>query len=97
MAFLARLDGRPVGAGLYTTPFDGLTEVTGLATSKPFRRRGIATALTALAVQTAFEQGVEAVYLTAADERAGRVYERVGFRRFVTMLAYIEARHKLKE
>jgi GNAT superfamily N-acetyltransferase len=93
IAFLARLDGQPVGAGLYTTPFDGLTEVTGLATLKPFRRRGIATALIALAVQTAFEQEVEVVYLTAADEGAGRVYERVGFRRFATMLAYIEAQH----
>lgn len=93
MAFLARLNGQPVGAGLYTTPFDGLTEITGLATLKPFRRRGIATALTALAVQTAFEQGVEVVYLTAADERSGRVYERVGFRRYATMLAYIDAQH----
>ena len=48
---------------------------------------------TALAVQTAFEQGVEAMYLTAADERSGRVYERVGFRRYTTMLAYIDTRH----
>lgn len=93
MAFLARLAGQPVGAGLWTTPFDGLTEVTGLATLEPFRRLGIATALTASAVQTAFEQGVEAVYLTAADERAGRVYERVGFCRVATTLAYVEAQH----
>jgi GNAT superfamily N-acetyltransferase len=89
MAFLARLDGQPVGAGMYTAPFDGLTEVTGLATLGPFRRGGIATALTAVAVQTAFGQAVEAVYLTAADERAGRVFERIGFRGFVTMLAYV--------
>ena len=91
MAFLARLAGQPVGAGLWTTPFDGLTEVTGLATLEPFRRLGIATALAASAVQTAFERGVEAVYLTAADERAGRVYERVGFCTVATMLAYVDA------
>jgi GNAT superfamily N-acetyltransferase len=91
VAFLARLAGQPVGAGLYTTPFGGLTEVTGLATLKPFRRRGIATAVVAMAAQIAFRQGVEAIYLTAADEQAGRVYERVGFHRFVTMLTYAEA------
>ncbi|MBN1995219.1 MAG: GNAT family N-acetyltransferase [Anaerolineae bacterium] len=91
IAFLARLNGRPVSAGMFTTPHNGLTEIAGLATLKPFRRRGIATAVTALAVRTAFAQGVKYVYLSAADERAGRVYERVGFRPFATMLAYIEA------
>ena len=75
---------------MYTAPFDGLAEVLGLATLEPFRRRGIATALTATAVQSALEQGVEVVCLTAADERAERVYARVGFARFATMLAYID-------
>jgi predicted GNAT family acetyltransferase len=87
-AFVAWLEGQPVGAGIYTAPFDGVTEVAGLATLEPFRRRGIATALTALAVRRALEQGVEIACLTAADERAGRVYERVGFVRRATMLAY---------
>jgi GNAT superfamily N-acetyltransferase len=90
-AFVAWLDGQPVGAGVYTAPFDGVTEVAGLATLEPFRRRGIATALTALAVRRALEQGVEVACLTAADDRAGRVYERVGFARCATMLAYIES------
>ena len=87
-AFVAWLEGQPVGAGIYTAPFDGVTEVAGLATLEPFRRRGIATALTALAVRRALEQGAEIACLTAADERAGRVYERVGFARCATMLAY---------
>ncbi len=90
-AFVAWLDGQPVGAGVYTAPFDGVTEVAGLATLEPFRRRGIATALTALAVRRALEQGVEIACLTAADERAGRVYERIGFARCATMLAYAES------
>ncbi len=89
-AFVAWLDGQPVGAGVYSAPFDGVTEVAGLATLEPFRRRGIATALTALAVRRALEQGVEVACLTAADERAGRVYERVGFARCATMLAYVQ-------
>jgi GNAT superfamily N-acetyltransferase len=87
-AFVAWLDGQPVGAGVYTAPFDGVTEVAGLATLDSFRRRGIATALTALAVRRALKQGVEVVCLSAADERAGRVYERVGFVRHATILAY---------
>ncbi len=74
---------------MYTSPCDGLTEVAGLATLEPFRRRGIATQLAALAVEQALEQGADVVFLTAADEHAVRVYERVGFARFATMLAFI--------
>jgi predicted GNAT family acetyltransferase len=77
--------------GMYTAPFDGVTEVAGLATLEPFRRRGIATGLTALAVQRAMAQGAKAVCLTAADERAGQVYERVGFVGCATMLAYLDS------
>lgn len=85
---MARLNGEAVAAGLYTHPFDGLTELAGLATLEPFRGRGIATALTAAAVRHAFAHGVETVYLCAADERAGRVYRRVGFAPCATVLAY---------
>jgi GNAT superfamily N-acetyltransferase len=90
-AFVAWLEGQPVGVGMYTAPFDRVTEVAGLATLEPFRRRGTATVLTALAVQRALEQGVEVVCLTASDERARRVYGRVGFVRYATMLAYIDS------
>jgi len=90
-AFVAWLKGQPVGVGMYTAPFDGVTEVEGLATLEPFRRKGIATKLTALAVQRAMAQGAEVVYLTAADERAGRVYGRVGFVGYATMLAYLDS------
>jgi ribosomal protein S18 acetylase RimI-like enzyme len=90
-AFVGWLKGQPVGVGMYTTPFDGVTEIAGLATLEPFRRRGIATRLTALAVQRAMAQGAEVVCLTAADERAGRVYERVGFVGYATMLAYLDS------
>jgi ribosomal protein S18 acetylase RimI-like enzyme len=88
-AFLARLDGRPAGAGMFLSPLDGLTELVGITTLEEFRRRGVAAALTACAVETAFQQGVDAVFLSAADQRAGRVYERVGFRPFAILLAYI--------
>ena len=35
------------------------------------------------------DEGVDVICLTAADERAGRVYERVGFARYGSMLAYV--------
>jgi GNAT superfamily N-acetyltransferase len=89
-AFLARIDGQLAGAGMFTAPLDGLTELAGIATLAQFRRRGVAAALTAYAVQTAFDLGVEAAFLSAADETAGRVYKRVGFQPFATMLAYID-------
>lgn len=88
--FLALVDGQPAGAGAFSAPYDLLTEVAGIATLERFRRRGIAAFVTGEAVRTAFEQGLEAAVLSAADERAGRVYEKVGFRPYATMLAYID-------
>jgi GNAT superfamily N-acetyltransferase len=87
-AFLARLDGQPVGAGTLVAAFDGLAEVAGIATLEPFRRRGVASVLTSEAVRTAFLQGVEVALLTAADEHAGHLYARLGFRPYATLLAY---------
>jgi ribosomal protein S18 acetylase RimI-like enzyme len=89
-AFLARLEGAPVAAAGFTAPLDGFTELVGIATLEEQRRRGIATALTAHTVRVAFDRGVEVAFLTAADARAGRVYERVGFRPFATALAYYD-------
>jgi GNAT superfamily N-acetyltransferase len=88
--FLGRIAGQPVGVASFGAPIDGVTEVTGIATLPALRRRGIAARLTWQAVRVAFDLGVETVCLTAADARAGRVYERVGFQPFSTMLAYID-------
>ena len=88
-AFLARLDGVPVAVGDFTAPLDGFTELVGITTLEAYRRRGIASALTAHATQIAFTRGVAVAFLTAADARAGRVYERVGFRPYATALAYV--------
>jgi GNAT superfamily N-acetyltransferase len=88
-AFVARLNGERVCAGMYTAPLDGIAEISGLATLEPYRRRGIATALAARAVASALANGVEVVCLSAADARAGRVYQRLGFVPCATMLAYV--------
>jgi ribosomal protein S18 acetylase RimI-like enzyme len=87
--FTARLAGLAVAAGMYTMPIDRISELVGISTLAEFRRRGIAAALTSHMVAAAFANGVEVVCLSAADEQAGRVYERVGFQPFATMLAYI--------
>ena len=89
--FLARLDGLPISAGSLTPPIDGVAEVAGIATLAPYRRRGIGTAITAAATSTAFKLGLKLVLLTAGDEQAGRVYERVGFRAIGNGLAYIDS------
>ncbi len=88
--FLGRLRGEPAGAASYMRPIDGVTEIAGIATREPFRRRGVAAALTAYAAGRAFGEGVTLACLTAGDIRAGRVYERVGFRPYATMLFYVE-------
>lgn len=88
VAFLGRLDGEPAGAAMFAAPWEGMVEMLGIATPERFRRRGIATALTARAVSSAFERGAQVAMLSAQDERAGRVYERIGFHPHSTMLAY---------
>lgn len=87
-AFTARLNGQPVGAGMFTDIHEDMTELVGIATLEAFRRQGIATALTAFMTQTAFRQGAPLVFLIAANEQAERVYERVGFRPQATFVVY---------
>ena len=91
-SFLGRIEGQPAGVSAFGTPINGVSEVAGIATLVPFRRRGIASRLTWEAVHLAFERGVKTACLTAADENAGRVYERVGFSPFSVMLAYLDER-----
>jgi ribosomal protein S18 acetylase RimI-like enzyme len=86
--FLARMNGEPAGVGAYMVLLDGMTEVVGIATLPEYRRRGIAAAVTAEITRHAFEQGAHTAFLTAADDDASRVYQRSGYRRIGTGLAY---------
>jgi RimJ/RimL family protein N-acetyltransferase len=86
--FVARLDGRIVAAGSLTQPYAGLTELAGVGTLEAYRGRGVAAAVCAEAVAAAFAQGLDLAFLTAGDERAGRVYARVGFQLAGAGLAY---------
>jgi ribosomal protein S18 acetylase RimI-like enzyme len=87
-SFVARLDGVPVAAGMFETIRDGLTELVGITTLEAYRRQGIGAALTAYMTRAAFDSGVEVVFLIAANEAAGRVYERLGFLPIANLVEY---------
>lgn len=72
-------DGTYIGGGLASAPAVGLSEVTGIAVREPYRRRGIAGALTAFVTRRVFEQGAVGAWLEASGEDSWRVYERVGY------------------
>jgi GNAT superfamily N-acetyltransferase len=80
-AILARdADGVPVGAGEFTEPIDGVSEITSIAVRDAWRRRGIATAISARLLADVVAAGVTAPFLMA-NEPESRVYAGVGFER----------------
>jgi GNAT superfamily N-acetyltransferase len=86
-AILARqvVDREPVGAGEFTQPIDGVSEITSIAVRATWRRRGIAAAVTARLLDDARRSGVETPFLMA-NEAEARVYARVGFERISEVL-----------
>jgi predicted GNAT family acetyltransferase len=80
-AVLARsmADGTPVGAGEYTEPIDGVSEITSIAVRAPWRRRGIATAISARLLADVTAAGVTSPFLMANTDES-RVYAGVGFK-----------------
>lgn len=86
--FLARVAGEPAGAAVCSRPLGGVSEIAGVATRLTFRGRGIASHLTSAATIDAFGRGVQTACLSAEDERAGRVYQRLGYKPFSILMAY---------
>ena len=80
--FVGRTGGEAVAVSMFLDPQDGLTELVGICTLASHRRRGLAGALTHAALREAFARGVSVAFLSAADARAGRVYEAAGFTAF---------------
>lgn len=79
---LARLlvtgpDG-PVAAGSAQRAGD-VVEIVGIGTLERARGQGLAAAVTAQLAAAARGAGADLVFLAAGDERASRVYQRVGF------------------
>lgn len=81
IAVLARdvLTGEPAGAGVCSVPGDATTEIAGIGVRIPFRRRGVAGAITTRLVQEAFKSGVSLAFLMAAHDAEARIYTRAGF------------------
>lgn len=71
--------GEAVGAGICTVPNNGMTEIAAIGVRAPFRRRGVAGALTTRLACEAFNKGVTVAFLMAVHEAEERIYIRAGF------------------
>jgi RimJ/RimL family protein N-acetyltransferase len=89
-SLVALIDGVVIGGGSVAPPIGGLAEVAGIGTLEAYRRRGVATAITAALTQLAFERDVTLAFLTAGSEAAGRVYATVGYQHAGWARAYRE-------
>ncbi len=69
-----------VGVGSHQ-PLPDATEITGVAILPSHRRRGIGAAITSVLARDAVARGIGLLCLSAGDDHAARVYERVGFER----------------
>lgn len=86
--FMGMMNGTTVTVGSLQLPHRGIAEVAGIATLPEYRRRGLASALTSAIVDYSFQLGLDALFLTAGDEKAGRVYAKIGFRAEGEAVAY---------
>jgi ribosomal protein S18 acetylase RimI-like enzyme len=80
-------EGEPLGAGLYTPPIHGVTEIAAVGVHADARRRGIGSAVAALLAEHAFVEGVEFPFLMTEAVNEDRIYGRAGFLRFGRLLA----------
>ncbi|GGN89266.1 hypothetical protein GCM10010112_73620 [Actinoplanes lobatus] len=71
--------GECAGGGQAGPPQDRLSEVGGIGVREPFRKRGLAAAITAEVAHRMFARGLEIAWLEAGSDDSWRVYERVGF------------------
>jgi ribosomal protein S18 acetylase RimI-like enzyme len=84
---LGLLDGRPAGTAELALDEDGGAGLYNVATLAAYRRRGVATALTAQALTSAQAAGMRNIELQASAE--GQViYERLGFRTHGAWIEY---------
>ncbi|MGH3670767.1 MAG: GNAT family N-acetyltransferase [Pseudonocardiaceae bacterium] len=78
--------GRGVGGGLCAPPHDGVSELAAIGVRSPYRRRGIATALTALLTRACPTVGITTPFLTPEGDAEERIYRHVGYRPVTEML-----------
>lgn len=73
-------DGVCAGGGQAVPPTGAVSEVGGIAVRMPYRRHGLAGAITADITRRLFTTGADVAWLEASGEESWRVYERVGYR-----------------
>jgi ribosomal protein S18 acetylase RimI-like enzyme len=73
-------DGVCAAGGQAVPPNGGVSEVAGIVTRQPFRRRGLAGAVTAAITARLFAGGAGVAWLEASGADSWRVYERIGYR-----------------
>ncbi len=88
-ASLALVDGVPAG-GAYTVGDDTISAEPGVGTAPEFRRRGVASCASSALMEQHFKNPDTLVWLSAGDEIAKAVYEKLGFRLLGTQLNYIQ-------
>ena len=71
--------GEPAGGGLCTGPHEGATELTSIGVREPYRRRGIAEAMTRRLAREMRRRGNDGVFLMADGPPEERIYARAGF------------------
>jgi ribosomal protein S18 acetylase RimI-like enzyme len=76
---LGTVVGAPVGTA-ELTPTGQIGEIVGVATLPTHRRRGVAATLCSYLVAEFFDHGGETCWLSAANDEARKVYEKIGFR-----------------
>ena len=85
--FLGRLDGTPVAtASLYIG--SGVAGISSVATVPEFRRQGIATAITTIALREARRAGYHIGTLFSSPEGEG-VYKKIGFKEYARGNCYL--------
>jgi GNAT superfamily N-acetyltransferase len=78
--------GRYVGGGLCAAPHFGVSELAAIGVRAPYRRRGIAAALTALLTRACASANITTPFLTPAGEGEERIYRSVGYGPVTEML-----------
>lgn len=82
---MGRIGGVSAGTG-YLGPFEGVAELAGIGTHPNFRRKGVASAVSTVLMDDFFRSGGSLVWLSAGDDGAQAVYERLGFRTVATQM-----------
>lgn len=80
------LENAAIGAGVRDVPALGVAEIAGIGVRGPWRRQGVAAALTARLARDAFDARLGLVFLAAAHDEGQRSYARAGFMLSFTIL-----------